>query len=229
MASIALPPFLEKLRRITKTTDPAVAGWSEDGTQFEVHSNRFEKEVLRVHFRGNRQTFIRQLHFYCFKKLDNKGEKWAFSHQKFKRDAPHLIYEIKRKTRTENGGPASKVEVQSIRAQLESVRANLQQEINDLKTQVSALLQNVEKQHCCQCSSTPAKRHIESNLMEVQSDGAPREEVQQEYQRPRKIQKEIKEVNYTWDEPVNPDEIPFSQSLPFDDYTSDLLDGTLLF
>ena len=143
MASISLPPFLEKLRIIAKTTPKEIAGWSEDGKHFLIHSSAFEKKILREHFRGSRQTFIRQLHFYCFKKLDNRGEKWAFYHPKFQRDAPHLIYEIKRKTRTENGGPASKLEVQSVRAEMDSLKRKMQKEIDFLKTQLTAVLERL--------------------------------------------------------------------------------------
>lgn len=145
MASISLPPFLEKLRIIANTTPPEIAGWSEDGKQYLVHNSRFEKEVLRKHFRGSRQTFIRQLHFYCFKKLDNQGERWAFSHPKFQRDAPHLIYEIKRKTRAENAGPASKLEVQSIRVEMDNLKRKLEKEIGFLRKQLTAVLERLCK------------------------------------------------------------------------------------
>lgn len=65
MATIALPRFLEKLRTITETTPPNIASWSADGRQYEIHSPRFETEVLTQHFDAKRSllSFIRQVSF----------------------------------------------------------------------------------------------------------------------------------------------------------------------
>lgn len=101
----SLSPFLQKLQLIVKSTPKAVASWDDEGKEFKIYNTeRFEKEVLSKHFKGSLLTFIRQLHFYCFKKLNHAGNVWGFVHEKFLRDAPHLIFEIKRKTRTENRG-----------------------------------------------------------------------------------------------------------------------------
>ena len=50
---------------------------------------------------GNIQTFVRQLHFYGFRKFENAKNEFCFSHPHFRRDQPHLIFAIKRKTRGE--------------------------------------------------------------------------------------------------------------------------------
>mmetsp|Transcript_6902 Transcript_6902/g.7891 ORF Transcript_6902/g.7891 Transcript_6902/m.7891 type:complete len:233 (+) Transcript_6902:170-868(+) len=139
----SLPPFLKKLRQITETVSPEIASWSEDGLSFIIHKKEFETEVLKEHFKGNIQTFVRQLHFYGFRKFENnksmdiktsKGGKldekpaqkqpsksavktgttsannansefaFSFAHEYFRRDQPHLIFAIKRKTRADNLG-----------------------------------------------------------------------------------------------------------------------------
>ena len=144
MASISLPPFLNKLLTITQTCDRSIADWSPDGKQFVIKANeRFEKEVLKKHFKGSKSTFIRQLHFYDFKKLDNKGSSWAFEHPKLQRGSPYLIYEIKRKTRTETAGPASKDEVQALREETVILRkqmGEMQRQVDFLQRQMQQLM-----------------------------------------------------------------------------------------
>lgn len=44
---------------------------------------------------------MRQLHFYGFRKFENEKNEFCFSHPHFRRDQPHLIFAIKRKTRGE--------------------------------------------------------------------------------------------------------------------------------
>lgn len=144
----SLPPFLKKLRQITETVSPDIASWSDDGRAFIIHKKEFETDVLTQHFKGNVQTFVRQLHFYGFRKFENpkdietryktkpktkssakssqkssskspsKSSKsagsslsggngeyaFAFAHDYFRRDQPHLIFAIKRKTRADNLG-----------------------------------------------------------------------------------------------------------------------------
>jgi len=123
----SLPPFLKKLRHITETVPPDIASWSEDGLSFIIHKKEFESEILKEHFKGNIQTFVRQLHFYGFRKFENgkatsepKLEEskdhiqaengnatdfaFSFAHEYFRRDQPHLIFAIKRKTRADNLG-----------------------------------------------------------------------------------------------------------------------------
>lgn len=116
MPRISLPPFLKKLQSVTKVVKPETAHWSEDGTAFIVEKPQEFEKTLGQYFKGSLLTFIRQLHFYGFRKVDIKGDKWSFSHACFRRDMEHLIYEIRRKTRTEtNDGVASQLEVQALR------------------------------------------------------------------------------------------------------------------
>mmetsp|Transcript_5305 Transcript_5305/g.8172 ORF Transcript_5305/g.8172 Transcript_5305/m.8172 type:complete len:486 (+) Transcript_5305:392-1849(+) len=148
MASVGLPPFLAKLKTLTESCPKGVAGWNKAGTEYQITNGvRFERDVLKKHFKGSISTFVRQLHFYCFKKLEGKhpGIEWAFSHEKFKRDEPHLIFEIRRKTRTENSGPASKDEVQALRTELSKLKGEMAQ-MRELMVSMKSELDQVKIQ-----------------------------------------------------------------------------------
>lgn len=133
-----LPPFLEKLAVITKTVDKDIANWSDDGKVFVIkHTEKFEM-VLKQHFKGNVQTFIRQLHFYGFRKLDSNEGGWSFVHENFRKDCPQLLSEIRRKTRVDPTAEniASHTEVQSLKIQV----AHLQDVVEDLRTQLDSVI-----------------------------------------------------------------------------------------
>ncbi|GBG33247.1 Heat stress transcription factor A-4c [Hondaea fermentalgiana] len=143
MGSISLPPFLKKLQEISQTCDPSIAEWSTDGSKFVVKSTRFERDVVRKFFKGNLGTFIRQLHFYGFKKSDHVGDTWSFEHPKFVRDFPANIYEIRRKTRKDAEGAASKSEVRVLREEVFDLRqemSSLKDDMTEIKNQLSLLL-----------------------------------------------------------------------------------------
>mmetsp|Transcript_7043 Transcript_7043/g.14136 ORF Transcript_7043/g.14136 Transcript_7043/m.14136 type:complete len:671 (-) Transcript_7043:96-2108(-) len=143
MASISLPPFLKKLQEISKSCDPSIAGWSDDGKRFVVKSDRFEIEVVSKFFKGTLGTFIRQLHFYGFKKSDHVGEEWSFEHPKFERDFPASIYDIRRKTRQDKESAASKSEVRALRHEVHDLRREMDEMrsfMQDMKGQLDLLL-----------------------------------------------------------------------------------------
>lgn len=97
-----LTRFLGKLVDMSKNVNADIAGWSADGTQFLIKdTNRFNEEVLKQYFNGQPNTFTRQLHFYGFRKTESEEGQggWGFSHEKFRRDNPDLVYEIRRKTK----------------------------------------------------------------------------------------------------------------------------------
>lgn len=113
-----VPPFIRKLKLILQTISPEIAGWNEDGNMFEVCDAKSFAVELSRHFKGNEQTFIRQLHFYGFTKLDctrnlRKLEKplppalpgaWSFSHPLLLRDSLDLMDSIVRNSDKRPGG-----------------------------------------------------------------------------------------------------------------------------
>lgn len=140
------PPFLVKLKTLTATVDPDVACWTPDGKSFSIKSlDKFTKEIKK-YYKGSLTTFVRQLHFYSFKKIDVKGKTWSFSHPLFQRDKPLLVFDIKRKTKNiENDGYALDSTVKEVReyiSNLESTISKQQSEIEELKAKVESLMKN---------------------------------------------------------------------------------------
>jgi hypothetical protein len=94
-------PFLRKLLLLLNDVPPSVAAWDQSGSVFIVYNGAAFEALSRNYFKGTLQTFIRQLHFYGFSKMDmpNLGINiWSFSHPYFLRDSPSLITEIRRRT-----------------------------------------------------------------------------------------------------------------------------------
>lgn len=137
----SLPPFLEKLLILVRGTRGNVGRWDDTGREFIVLQNdKFEAQAVRKHYKGSLLTFIRQLHFYGFKKTDRGHGRWGFKHPKFLRDSPHLTFEIKRKTRNETCSSATKEELQVIRKEMKATFVTLSNEIVNLKTHMQLLL-----------------------------------------------------------------------------------------
>jgi len=133
-----LPPFLQKLQTISESSPADVADWSDDGLAYIVKDNDRFGDFLKNHFKGNLQTFVRQLHFYGFKKLDVNNGAWSFIHENFRKGHPDLLCEIRRKTRSDanQNGPISQVEVQALRSQV----AYLQDVVDELQSKLENVL-----------------------------------------------------------------------------------------
>jgi len=128
--------FLQKTYHILSTCDEDLAGWTNDGTFFVVKDkNRFQKEIIPRYFDAKKfSSFVRQLNFYGFRKIQGKPLRnadidtstagyVAWCHENFQRDAPELLRHIKRSTK--GGGNACDFEDQ-------------QQQIDQLKKQVAS-------------------------------------------------------------------------------------------
>lgn len=149
MPRISLPPFLKKLQTVTSNVAEDIAHWNEEGDVFIVEQSEAFEKALTGYFKGSLLTFIRQLHFYGFRKVDIKGEKWSFSHRCFRKAQPHLIYEIRRKTRSEtNDGVASQAEVQALRdhvGSLHTLLKEMQSELKETKEELVVLRHHVKR------------------------------------------------------------------------------------
>lgn len=134
-----LPPFLAKLLQLTQNTAPTVAKWNLDGSIFVIMDEEPFKKTLKKYFKGTKQTFIRQLHFYGFKKVDTKEGVWGFAHEKqlFIRNNTELIGTIKRKKKIDPDTQriATYYEVQALKNQI----TFLQEIIEELRGQVVGL------------------------------------------------------------------------------------------
>jgi len=104
----SVTPFLSKLLSLTSLNSGVpgeVSGWDEEGTTYIIKNGIAFENILRNYFKGTLQTFVRQLHFYGFSKMDLPllgTNSWCFFHQSFRRDSPELIKEIRRKNGKDN-------------------------------------------------------------------------------------------------------------------------------
>jgi len=150
MAPRAVPPFLKKLMQVTESCPPSIGSWNEDGTQFVVTSSQFA-DILRQHFAGSLQTFVRQLHFYSFQKKDDGTRGiWTFSHPSFLRGNYDLLANIQRKpnpkkrSKDDDGegeilSKSAGASEQSLEARLSDLEARVSRENKTLNSQVREL------------------------------------------------------------------------------------------
>jgi len=130
-----LPAFISKLVNIMASagTEGSVQ-WGGDGTTISITDQAaFAANVIPKFFKhSNFASFVRQLNLYGFHKTTQDSELCEFQHKHFKRDQPHLMVNIKRKSTMEKPDkiPGSKAEVE-----------DLQSVTNDLKNRVATLEQ----------------------------------------------------------------------------------------
>ena len=125
--------FLQKLFQIVSHEAP-YCKWNKDGDTIIVLSpDEFSAKVLPKYFKSNNfSSFVRQLHFYGFRKTDKDKNSWEFQHAKFLRGQPKLLTEITRKTCSDYNGNAN----------------NNSSEIELLKTEVAKLRTENERDSC---------------------------------------------------------------------------------
>lgn len=88
--------FPEKLWDLVNKPDSGVK-WTPDGKKIEVERAQLEK-LIGTKFRSkNFDSFIRQLHFYGFRKSGN-----YYQHDKFQRGQPEALHTMKRKYSNQN-------------------------------------------------------------------------------------------------------------------------------
>ena len=120
------------------TNEAPYCKWNKDGdTIIVLTPDKFSAEVLPKYFKSNNfSSFVRQLHFYGFRKTDKDKNSWEFQHSKFLRGQPKLLSEITRKTCSDYNGNANnnsseiellKTEVTKLRTEMKETRAALQQ------------------------------------------------------------------------------------------------------
>ena len=95
--------FVEKLWQIVnEDARREVCSWTEDGLTFVIADTQaFTTECLEKHYKRKIQfsSFVRQLHYYGFKKVEKRvADVWHFQHDFFKRGEPDILHYIKRKT-----------------------------------------------------------------------------------------------------------------------------------
>ena len=102
IGSTNMAPFLTKLFQIVSSpsTQQTIC-WTAKGDSFVISDpDTFAREILPTYFKHNNiRSFIRQLNTYGFRKRTNissTDEHLEFFHEKFRRDEPALLTQIKR-------------------------------------------------------------------------------------------------------------------------------------
>mmetsp|Transcript_73701 Transcript_73701/g.206925 ORF Transcript_73701/g.206925 Transcript_73701/m.206925 type:complete len:364 (+) Transcript_73701:157-1248(+) len=109
-----LPMFLSKTYHMIDRCDSTIATWSAAGDNFVVKNvEKFASDVLPLYFKhSNFSSFARQLNFYGFRKLRTDPILTSdvdpdtacyvrFYHEKFQKDRPELLHQIKRATKSD--------------------------------------------------------------------------------------------------------------------------------
>lgn len=128
--------FIQKLLTIVKAQEGIV--WNDAGDNIVIQDPKsFSKEVLPRYFRsGNYASFVRQLHFYGFHKVDKTQD--IFKHVKFRRDHPELARDIVRRTNgvsNDCNDKAMRLQVQSLTEELAEVKG----QVGNMTNQIDSL------------------------------------------------------------------------------------------
>ena len=103
--------------------------WNAEGTTLVVSSpDSFSAEVLPKYFKSsNFSSFVRQLHFYGFRKTDKDKNSWEFQHPSFQRGKAANLSHISRKTCSDYVGntPNNTTEIETLKATVETLREQL--------------------------------------------------------------------------------------------------------
>jgi hypothetical protein len=112
--------------------DQEVATWAPLGDSFVIKNvEKFATSVLPMYFKhSNFSSFARQLNFYGFRKLKaepiltadydaHTASQIRFYHEKFQKDKPELLQQIKRATKSEQ---QSKDDFDSLRSEINKLR-----------------------------------------------------------------------------------------------------------
>jgi len=107
-----IPVFVQKTYAMINECDPNIAKWTTDGAMFVVKDpSQFGARVMPAYFDTNKfESFVRQLNFYGFKKVQvdlvriadidkSKKNHVIFCNENFKRDRTDLLINIVRCTR----------------------------------------------------------------------------------------------------------------------------------
>ena len=136
----AAPAFIKKLKELIDDTEVDSISWTDDGNSFVIAEPKRLSEQLIKYFKSSKlKSFVRQLHFYGFKKVGGtRFDDWTYNHKFFQRDG-RLLHKLRRKT----CGPDQ--QIRNLQVKVDMLQGSLvetQQKLGDMAVALVALLQH---------------------------------------------------------------------------------------
>ena len=126
-------PFINKLYNMISDSivNQSCVSWSEDGKSFIINDKMsLEQLVLPMYFKhGNMMSFIRQLNFYNFSKVQRIDSVLEYKHINFQRDQYDLLKLITRKN-SNDVKSVSNCNLKNVIDQLQMQNAMIFQQLN---------------------------------------------------------------------------------------------------
>mmetsp|Transcript_27015 Transcript_27015/g.47695 ORF Transcript_27015/g.47695 Transcript_27015/m.47695 type:complete len:422 (-) Transcript_27015:1004-2269(-) len=159
-----LPMFLSKTYHMIDRCDPEIATWSATGDNFVVKNvDKFSNEVLPLYFKhSNFSSFARQLNFYGFRKLrsdpiltndvdPNTASYVRFYHEKFQKDRPELLSQIKRATKSDQQSKDDvdglKSEVVKLKVCIQTMQSEMNRKLADMSYEYNSRISNLSSEY----------------------------------------------------------------------------------
>lgn len=139
-------PFLMKCyEMVDDPSTNSVISWSQSYDTFVIwNMTDFTRDLLPKFFKHqNFSSFMRQLNIYGFRKVDT--DRWEFANEGFIKDQKHLLKNIKRRKHPQGASHKNHQQEQIVRASDEVDYRRLQKEVEILKTDKTALMQELAK------------------------------------------------------------------------------------
>lgn len=134
------PVFVQKLKALVDDPDIDSAQWTDNGHSFLIQEpERLSKQLIKYFKSSKLKSFVRQLHFYGFKKSGgSRYQDWVYNHKYFQSNG-RLLHKLRRKT----CGPDQQIKnLQMKVVGLQDSLASTQQKLGNMAMALAAMLQH---------------------------------------------------------------------------------------
>ncbi|WCJ33649.1 heat shock transcription factor A8 [Euphorbia peplus] len=166
-------PFLKKCyEMVDDDSTDSIISWSHDGNSFIIWDmSHFSLQLLPKYFKHNNSaSFVRQLNIYGFRKADT--DRWEFANDGFIKGQKDLMKNIARRKNsqvTENR-KLSQQQESSDQPGDKIENAGIWKEIDNLKTDKNALMQELVKLGQCQENADKKLLHLKDRLQGMEKN-----------------------------------------------------------